>query len=68
MAERKYYFKEPGHYEYEIANNSNKTKIGTIRIKPNAILWKGANQQVFLKVSLEDFIEFMDTTGKQITK
>ena len=51
-------FREPGHMDIKIQNNEN-TLIGTLRIKPNGILWRNANEKNgYRKASLEQFIEW----------
>jgi hypothetical protein len=61
-------FREPGHMDIKIQNNEN-TLIGTLRIKPNGILWRNANEKNgYRKASLEQFIEWMAQDDKPKVK
>jgi hypothetical protein len=47
--------------------NTERRKRGEIRLKPNRILWAGANEKGWRGVSLRKFEAFM-RTGKRQTK
>lgn len=44
------------------------SKMGEVRIKPNAILWKARNKQSWKSVSIEKFAAFADENGKDVEK
>jgi len=52
-----------GNYTYreETIYNPQDEKIGTIRVKPSAILWKSAHEGKFRYVSLDEFIKWMES-------
>ena len=54
MPDYKNYFTAPGFIQETIVNKAGKT-IGTIRIKPNNILWKPSGQQKYYAVELDMF-------------
>ena len=63
-------FKSPAFIEEEIVDAQTGKKIGTIRVKPVAILWKPANKQDFHSVSLNDFVAWITSaaaTSKKLT-
>ncbi len=60
-------FREPNHMDIMI-EDGKKTLIGTLRIKPNGILWSNANENGFRKASLEQFIEWMGQKDKKKVK
>lgn len=62
-------FQSPDFIEEVILGNDNK-KLGTIRIKPSSIQWKPANKQQFTSVSLDKFLEWIqsDETKTKQTK
>ena len=40
-------------------------KIGTVRIKPSGLLWKPKGKQKWLGLSVEQFAEFAEKSGKE---
>lgn len=69
MPKYKNEFSRPDHYDHEILGKSDGKKIGTLRVKPIGLLWKPANQQDFLSVTLDQFtawIEDPNTKAKKI--
>ena len=39
-------------------------KVGTVRVKPSGISWKPKGKQKWLNVSVEEFAEFAESSGK----
>jgi hypothetical protein len=60
-------FREPNHMDIMIEDDK-KMLIGTLRIKPNGILWSNANETGFRKASLEQFVEWMGKEDKKKVK
>lgn len=63
-------FSEPEYYDHVIHENDGGKRIGTLRIKPVAVLWKPANSHKFYKVSLKKFTEWItdSETGARRTE
>lgn len=51
-------FKGPEHTEVAILKKEG-GKIGTIRLKPNRVLWKKAGEGKFYSLPLDDFIAWI---------
>lgn len=65
MAKNK--FDWPKHEEFKVLAEDGSV-VGTLRIKPNALLWapKGANgAKPWFGVALEDFVQFAQDKGKK---
>jgi hypothetical protein len=62
-------FVRPDHHEHEILSSTG-SKIGTIRLKPNRVLWKPVGAGKFFGVSLDKFKEWIiaDETGARKSK
>lgn len=62
-------FAVPDHFEYTIVSDNNLV-IGTMRIKPNRLLWKGKGQRSFKSVPLDSFISWISSaeSGSRLTK
>jgi len=52
-------FIEPDNWEHSIRERDNGGKVGTLRIKPNGVLWKPVNAKKFYAVSLDKFAEWI---------
>lgn len=66
-------FREQISYDHEIIDPAGKgakkeQKIGTIRVKPNNILWKKKGQQDWYGVTLKEFSDWIEETGKKQSK
>jgi hypothetical protein len=68
MPDAKYRFSEQESYDHKIVDANDKTAIGQLRIKPSSILWKPKGQQKFLKVSLDNFAEWISQNGKKVNQ
>ena len=60
-------FSSSQYYDHVFADNEG-AKIGTLRVKPNGILWKPAGQQKFFKVSLDKFRDWIMSTAANAGK
>jgi hypothetical protein len=61
-------FVEPKHIEVKI-HDENDTVVGTIRVKPNGILWKpkGAKGATpWFSLTLEEFADYAKKNGAKI--
>ena len=58
-------FASPQYQDFTIKDKNG--TVGHLRIKPNAILWKGKHQQKFYQVTLDEFGKFAEEKGKQVT-
>lgn len=58
-------FKAPVMRQFEIMEGNS--KIGTLRVRPNAIRWKAADKKQFRSVTIQQFAEFAEAHGT-ITK
>ena len=56
--------KSPSYYEHEYVDEEGAT-IGTLRVKPSGLLWKGRYKRKFLSVSLEEFIDWIEDEGTE---
>ena len=63
MPNYKNWFDKPTYYDHKIMDSNG--VVGTIRIKPSGVLWKGLSQQNFSRVSLEKFIEWISQNGEE---
>lgn len=65
MAKNK--FNWPKHEEFQVLDE-NGSVIGTVRIKPNALLWKPNNAKggkPWFGITLEEFSEFAEQTNRK---
>ncbi len=60
-------FSKPTHITEQI-NDSDGKIIGTIRLKPNGILWKPKGQRKYRAVKLETFIEWITNNAGALIK
>jgi len=69
MPEYSKQFIEPDFWEHSIAELDG-SKVGTLRIKPNRVLWKPANAKKFYSVSLDKFAQWVtgEESGARRTK
>ncbi len=51
-------FQKPKNYTHVILDSEG-AKIGTLRLKPNRVLWKPVNEQKYYSVGLDDFIAWI---------
>ena len=58
MPQYKNCFGSPGYVEHIILDEKRAT-LGTLRIKPSSILWKGKHDRQFYTVPLESFMEWI---------
>jgi len=49
--------------DFEIFDDN--VKVGTVRVKPNAILWKRRGKQSWVGVSIEHFAEYVEGHGTE---
>jgi hypothetical protein len=58
-----YEFAHPTFTQVTIKKKETHKKIGDIRIKPSAVLWKSGNKgsYLFYSVSMDEFIEWITT-------
>lgn len=63
MAKRLSEFKRPAYYEHTIVEKQTGHVIGTFRIKPTGILWRGPNKKAFKSANLQEFITWIETNG-----
>jgi hypothetical protein len=61
-------FAEPEYYDHVIRGDGKGAKVGTLRIKPSAILWKPAGKHDFCKVSLQAFAEWITDPSTAASK
>ncbi len=45
-------------------NEKKPVKVGTVRVKPSGILWKPAGKQSWFGVSVQQFADFAEASGK----
>jgi hypothetical protein len=60
-------FRPKKYEDFEIVNDDTKV-VGHIRVKPSGVLWAPANAKVWYGVSLKEFAEFMQLSGKKQDK
>lgn len=60
-------FVRPSYVDHKIVNEDNEI-VGTIRVKPVSILWKGASKRCFKNMPLADFIKWIDQHGTDSAK
>lgn len=60
-------FRPRKYYDHEIVDGEGKI-VGHIRVKPSGILWSPKNGKDWIGVSLAEFSEFMEKTGKKQKK
>lgn len=60
-------FGAPQHFEHKILDNGGNL-IGTIRLKPNGVLWKPRNHQAYYRVPLETFTGWITDPNTKATK
>jgi hypothetical protein len=53
--------------DFEIVDDDNKV-VGHIRVKPSGVLWAPTSAKVWYGVSLKEFAEYMEQTGKKQDK
>jgi hypothetical protein len=58
-----YRFKTPELIEQDIVDAKG-TRVGTIRLKPSAVLWRPAHTTKFHSVTLQDFTEWIMSNPK----
>ncbi len=58
----------PRKYEdFEIVDENEKV-VGHIRVKPSGVLWAPSNARAWYGVSLDEFKEYMEKSGKRQQK
>ena len=68
MPASKYEFKAQTACDHEIQDANGGGKIGELRVKPSSILWKSKGQQDYRSVPLDDFIKWIESEGKLVSK
>jgi hypothetical protein len=53
--------------DFEILDGDNRV-VGHIRVKPSGVLWAPANSQVWYRISLPLFAQFMEKYGNKQSK
>jgi hypothetical protein len=59
-------FRAPESQDFKIVENGK--VVGTVRIKPSAIMWKGKGAQSWRGATPEEFGEFAQENGKTMKK
>lgn len=57
-------FDRPSYVDHKIPRE-DESVLGTVRVKPTGILWKGANKQTFKRVAMDTFIEWINEIGAE---
>lgn len=60
-------FSTAKYVDHEILDGDGK-KIGEIRVKPGGILWSKKGAHKWMRVSLENFSDFMEEYGREQKK
>lgn len=60
-------FKSPEFTQFTILDEDGAT-VGTIRLKPSSVLWKGSSERKFHRVSLQKFVDWMTDPATKATK
>jgi len=54
-------FKAPKYHQFEIVNDGR--IVGTLRVKPAALLWKPKGARTWRGVDLEEFAKWIEAQG-----
>jgi hypothetical protein len=57
----------PKHQEIKLRDENGKS-AGTIRVKPNSILYKVPKGRKWKCVTMEDLVAFIDENGRDVTR
>jgi hypothetical protein len=60
-------FSAPASADHTILDSKNRV-VGTIRIKPSSVLWKGRSQKEFHRASLDEFIKWILDSNTKAAK
>jgi hypothetical protein len=67
MPKYKNQFVSQAYFDHEI-QDENGSKIGTLRVKPVGLAWKGRGKQSFLAVDLQKFVDWISEPGTKARK
>jgi hypothetical protein len=60
-------FKSPAFAQYTILDEDGAV-VGTIRLKPSSVLWKGSSGKKFYRVRLQKFIDWVTDPDTKANK
>jgi hypothetical protein len=59
-------FRGPVSQDFEIEENNE--MLGTLRIRPNGILWKPKRSQSWYRIAIEEFADYAKQQGTKVER